>query len=262
MSAGPETMARSVPNPRRSSRVQSVARAAALLRAIATAPGSQATVARLADTCALNRATAWRILHTLEADRLVAHDRASGLFSIGTGLLDLARPAGPDGLLRAAQPVLARLAMQTGETAALAVVRPDGLVYVEEAVPSAIVSATWRSRRVPLHATSTGKALLAFSEHSAVAWMIESPLTAYTTSTITDPHELEDELRRTRTRGYGVCRGEYEESAFGVSAPVFDLTGEPFAVVSIWGPEGRVSDARFDALGVLAVEAARTLSAV
>jgi DNA-binding IclR family transcriptional regulator len=190
---------------------------------------------------------------------MVEHDRSSGLFSLGHGLIELARPAGLEALLRSAQPVLARLALQTGETAALAVITSEGLVYVDEAVPSAIVSATWRTRRVPVHATSTGKALLAFSSRSAVAWMIESPLTAYTTTTITDPEELEEELTRTRTRGYGVCRGEYEATAFGVSAPVLNAAGEPVAVVSIWGPEGRVGDERFEALGRLALEAARSL---
>jgi len=244
----------------RSSRVQSVERAVALLRALAAAPGGRASATELADACGLNRATAWRILHTLAAHRLVSFDKPSGQFAIGHGLVELARPAGLDGLLRAAQPVLARLALQTGETAALAVVRAEGLTYVDESVPSAIVAATWRGRRVPLHATSTGKALLAFADRASVRWMIESPLTAYTTTTITDQAELEEELVRTRERGFGVCRGEYEATAFGVSAPVLSAAGEPMAIVSIWGPEGRVGDARFEALGALTVEAARALS--
>jgi len=248
------------PGVARSSRVQSIERAVALLRALASSPGAQSTVSELAELCGLNRATAYRILHTLEADRLVARDIPSGKLSIGTGLMELARPAGLEGLIRSAQPVLARLAMQTGETAALAIVRAEGLIYVDEAVPPAIVSATWRGRRVPLHATSTGKALLAFSTGPTVAWMTESPLTAYTTTTITDPAELKEELMRTRAQGYGVCRGEYEATAYGVSAPVLNAAGEPVAVVSIWGPKGRVGDERFAALGALAVEAARTLS--
>ena len=259
MSAGRSQSVRPTTIVRSSSRVQSVQRAAALLRALAAAPGGRSSAPELADACGLNRATAYRILHTLAEDRLVTFEKKSGSFAIGPGLLELARPAGVEGLLRSARPVLARLALQTGETAAVAVVRNEGLTYVDEVAPSAIVAASWRGRVVPLHATSTGKALLAFSERAAVRWMLEDPLTAYTATTVTDAAELEAELEQTRVRGYGVCRGEYDATAFGVSAPVLGASGQPVAVLSIWGPEGRVGDEQFGTLGALVAEAAAGL---
>ncbi len=53
-----------------------------------------------------------------------------------------------------------------------------------------------------------------------------------------------------------MCRGEYEASTWGVSAPVLDRAGRPLAVLSIWGPASRVTDAGFEALGTLARDAA------
>ena len=53
-----------------------------------------------------------------------------------------------------------------------------------------------------------------------------------------------------------MCRGEYEESAYGVSAPILDAARRPVAVVSVWGPQDRVNDSRFDALGALVRDAA------
>jgi DNA-binding IclR family transcriptional regulator len=246
--------------PTRSTRVQSVDRAVALLRAVAAASGPSATVTALAATCGLNRATAWRILTTLEAHGLVVVDRETGRYRIGFGIVELAGAAGVEALIQSAHPVLERLSRQTGETAALAVVRGRGLTYVDEVAPVAIVSATWRGRTVPLHATSTGKALLGFSDPADVTQMTGPRLRRFTDATITAQAALRAELRRTRERGYGICRGEYESSAWGVSAPVLDSAGRPLAVLSVWGPANRVTDARFEALGELAVDAARSIA--
>ncbi|MFT4085253.1 MAG: IclR family transcriptional regulator [Nocardioides sp.] len=245
---------------RRTGRVQSVDRAAALLRAVATASGPEATVAAIAARCELNRATAWRILVTLEASRLVACDRRTGRWTIGGGLLELAGAGGVDALIRSAGPTLARVSRQTGETAALAVMRADRLTYVAEEVPSAVVAASWRDRAVPLHATSTGKALLAFLPAGDAGELLGSRLRRYTETTITDQSDLEADLEETRRRGYGTCRGEFEESAYGVSAPVLDAGGHPIALLSIWGPRERLTPDRFDVLGEIAREAARGLA--
>ena len=145
-------------HPPRASRVQSVDRAVRLLHAVAAASGSQATVTSLAAACGLNRATAWRILMTLEAAGMVRADRGTGQYAIGLALVELARSAGVDALAASAHVVLERLSRQTGETAALAAVRGGGLTYVDEVAPSAIVAVSgWRGRVVPLHATSTGQ---------------------------------------------------------------------------------------------------------
>lgn len=244
----------------RSARVQSVDRAVALLRAVAAASGAGATVTALAATCELNRATAWRILMTLEAHGMVVADRQTGRYRIGFGIVELAGSAGVDALVQAAHPVLERVCLQTGETAALAVVRSDTLTYVDEVGPTAIVAATWRGRSVPLHATSTGKALLAFSDPGDVARMTGPKLARYTDTTITSQAKLRSELELTREQGFGVCRGEYESSAWGVSAPVLDSSGQPLAVLSIWGPANRVPETRFDALGELARDAANGIA--
>lgn len=249
---------------RTSGRVQSVERAAALLRAVATANGTAASATALAEAVGLNRTTAWRILSTLEEQRLLRLDRATGWYSLGFGLVDLAGQAGGTSLAHAAQSVLRGIAGRTGETAALAVQRGGALTYVAEALGSAIVSVTWQGQSVPLHATSTGKVLLAFSTPDEAEALLDLPrggrLQRYTATTITSRAALRKELDRTRERGYSVCRGELEESAWGVSAPVLDAAGRPVAVVSIWGPPERITARRFAPLGELAVAGAVELA--
>ncbi|MGD9959350.1 IclR family transcriptional regulator [Nocardioides sp.] len=230
-------------------------RAVALLRAVATATGAQSTAPALAEACDLNRATAWRILSTLETHGMVSCDRATGRWSIGLTVAEIAGNVGIEGLIATAHAVLERLAALTGETAALAVVRGEGLTYVDEVAPTAIVSAKWLGRSVPLHATSTGKALLAFLSEKEVERLLPRELTAHTATTITDRNELLEELALTREQGYGVCRGELESSLYGVSAPALDRDGRPIAVISIWGPGVRVTEARFATLGALTAQA-------
>jgi DNA-binding IclR family transcriptional regulator len=243
----------------RTPRVQSVDRAMLLLRAVAAAEPEDSTAARLAEACGLNRATAWRILHTLEVHDVVSADRETGRWSIGVALVDMAQSAGTDTILALARPGLERLSLQTGETAALAVWRLGGLTYVDEVVPPAIVAATWLGQTVPLHATSTGKVLLAFGDPHVVPRLPRRGLEKFTASTVTSASVLDEQIDAARANGFATCRGEYEASAWGVSAPVVDSAGRLLAVLSIWGPGTRVTDARLEVLGPLVAAAAATL---
>ena len=103
------------------SRIQSVDRAVDLLLALAAALPAESTAPALARACGLNRATAWRLLKTLQVRGLVALDEATGRYSIGPTAVELGNAAGPDALVAAAHPVLERTCAQTGETASLAV---------------------------------------------------------------------------------------------------------------------------------------------
>src|SRR3954468_13724264 len=91
-------------------RVQSVARAAELLKALGDGGAAEATVFDLADRCGLNRSTAWRILATLEESGLVERDPRTGLYGVGYALVALAAPAGHEPLRPRAPPLLRALA--------------------------------------------------------------------------------------------------------------------------------------------------------
>jgi len=244
----------------RASRVQSVDRAVWLLRAVADAGSGGAATVALAEVCGLNRATAWRILSTLESHGLVVSDRASGHWRLGPGLVDIARSVGSEVVLRDVHEILEHVALQTGETAALAVMRNGALTYVDEVAPDAIVSASWSGQPVSLHATSTGKVVLAWSTEKELARLMPRRLTRYTAATITDRAALLADLDLTRERGYATCRGEFDASAWGVSAPVLLGMGALQAVLSIWGPPPRVVPERFPALGAIAVKAAQRMA--
>jgi DNA-binding IclR family transcriptional regulator len=116
-------------------RVQSVDRAVALLRAIATTPHPQ-TAWELARACGINRSTAWRLLQTLERHGMVERDERTQRYGIGYTAQQLAAAAGYDALARRARPILQRLADDTGGSVMLAAARTFSLVYVDQVDPT------------------------------------------------------------------------------------------------------------------------------
>lgn len=247
-----------VPRADRATNVQSVQRAVALLRAIADSD-SGALAGDLAQSCGLNRATVWRVLKTLEDEGMVTMLRPSGRYVVGPTAIEIGAAGGREALLAQARPLLRRACEASGETASLAVLEPAGLTYVEEVTPPSVVAASWLGRTVSLHGTSTGKVLLAWSAAAQVEHVLAGPLTAHTPTTIVDPGTLRLELAQIRERGFACCRGEFEATAFGVSAPVLDGRGRVTAVVSLWGPQTRIGEDRWPELGRVVTDLARGL---
>jgi len=242
----------------RAKTIQSVDRAAALIKAIADSPHSP-TVNELAHLCGLNRSTTWRLLATLDSHGLIDRDPISQRYSLGYAFLRMAAGVEVDPLVRRGRPVLERLAQETAETANLAVARRFSLVYVDQVDPPHVMAPNWFGRTVPLHATSTGKAYLAFLPEEEQEAVLPRRLERYTPTTVTDRRKLGEELAAARRDGYAICVGELEESLFGASAPVLSEHGRPVAIVSVWGTEHRLPRERLPEVGPQAVEAAAEL---
>jgi DNA-binding IclR family transcriptional regulator len=239
----------------RAKTIQSVDRAAALIKAIADSPHNP-TVNELAATCGLNRSTTWRLLATLDSHGLIERDPISQRYSLGYAFLRIAAGADVDPLVRRGRPVIERLARETGEATNLAVARRFSLVYVDQVDPPHVMAPNWYGRTVPLHATSTGKAYLAFLPEDEQEAVLPRRLERYTATTVTDRRRLGEELSAARRDGFAICVGELEESLFGASAPVLSEQGRPVAIVSVWGTEHRLPRERLAEVGGQVVEAA------
>lgn len=238
--------------------IQSVDRAAALLKEIADSP-RPSTVAELAGVCGLNRSTTWRLLATLDSHGLVERDPVSHRYSVGYAFLRIAAAAEHDPVVHRAHPVLEQLALDTGEAVNLAIAKRFNLVYVDQVDPPQIMAPNWLGRTVPLHATSSGKAFLAHLGEEERNAVLGNRLERFTGTTITSRRALQCELEGVRRDGYAVCIGELEESLFGASAPVLSEQGRPLAVVSVWGPEHRVPRERLPEIGRLTRAAAEQI---
>jgi DNA-binding IclR family transcriptional regulator len=216
--------------------VGSVARALALLDALAEGP---AGVNALARRIGVNPSSASRLLATLERGGLVERD-PGGPYRLGLHLVALAdRVLARLDVRELARPHLRALAETTGETATLSVPSGGEAVTVDF-VPgaSSVVSMARVGRPSVGHATAVGKVALAFGGAEP------GPLDAYTERTITDPARLAAELERVRERGWAAAEGEREPDLHALAAPVLGRGGALEALLGLQGPAARLTAER------------------
>jgi IclR family acetate operon transcriptional repressor len=225
----------------RSARVGSVARAVALLEALAAEPEGLG-VSALARRIGVDTSTASRLLATLEEGGLVRRS-GRGPFRLGLRLLALADAVSEGLEVRdAAAPVLRELVAATGETATLSVPGAGAAVTVDFVSGRGDVVTRARLGRpsVP-HATAVGKVLLAFDRGRPLP---QAPLTRFTERTIADPEALALQLASVRRRGWAEAIGERDRDLNAIAAPVFARDGSLAAIVGVQGPAGRLTRTR------------------
>src|SRR3984893_15172486 len=123
-------------------RIQAVDRAIVLLKAVA-ASATPPTVLELARRCGINRATAWRLLRTLELHGLVDRDVVTQRYTVGYGATVIASAVTDDALVRRVRPLLSDLCLRTGEVVTLAVARRVNLVYTDQVEPPNMMGPSW-----------------------------------------------------------------------------------------------------------------------
>jgi DNA-binding IclR family transcriptional regulator len=242
-------------------RIQAVDRAIALLKSVA-ASATPPTVLELARECKINRSTAWRLLRTLEHHGLVDRDPITQRYTVGYGAISVAAAVTDDTLVRRVRPLLTKLAATTGESVTLAVAKRFNLVYVDQVDPPNVMVPNWLDKPLPLHATSGGKAFLAWLGPDERDAILPGELQRYTPHTITDRAKLERELAEVRTTGYALCAREYEEFSSGASAVVLNTHQYPIAVINVWGPAPRNPVKRLHEIGRAAVTTAEEVRAL
>lgn len=207
--------------------------------------GPELGVSELARAIGLTKATAHRLLASLRNREFVAQDPATRRYRLGMRMWELGAIARASmDWLAEAKPELEVLAAQIGETAHLAVLDDDQVLYVEKVesvhslrMPSQV------GRRLPAHCTGVGKALIAFLPEDRLSAVIaHRGLPRFTAHTITDPVALNAALETIRANGYATDNEEIEEGLRCIGAPVRDHTGAVIAAISIAGPASRLPE--------------------
>jgi DNA-binding IclR family transcriptional regulator len=150
------------------------------------------------------------LLRTLVARGWVETDRRGTGYSIGVrALLVGTSYLDRDPVIRAATRVLEELRAEVNETVHLARLDGPDVVYLASRESAHQLRLTSRvGRRLPAHATSLGKALLAQRSDEEVDEILPAELAAITPQTLVDRKALFADLAATRERGYAVERGE------------------------------------------------------
>jgi DNA-binding IclR family transcriptional regulator len=239
--------------------VQSVDRALTILEVLARV--GEAGVTEIAGELGVHKSTAFRLVTTLEAHRLVEQTTERGRYRLGVGVLRLAgaTTARLD-LVQEARPLCRQLAAETGETVNIAVLSESSALYLDQiAGSSALQPHNWVGQHIPLHATSNGKVLLSGLDDAAVKELLGT-LSRYTDATITKKGRLREELALVREQGYAVAVDELEQGLTAVAAPIRNAHGDVVASMSVSGPTFRLSEDRVEDVVRLLVDAAAEVS--
>jgi len=203
----------------------------------------------ISERAGLNKTTTHRLLQALSSEAMVERDESNSTYRLGVGMMALGVQALSSSDLRLrVRPMLKRLARESGETATLEVPIDDSMLILDEVASSHFIGAAGNvGTRWPLHATSTGKALIAFDEQ--VMARLGADLPSLTKSTIVRRADLEKQIISIRQRGFAESVDELEYGFSGVGTVIRGGLGEILGTLSICGPTQRMGDSRRARLG-------------
>lgn len=217
-------------------------KALAVLEAI-TAQAQPVGLPDLSARLDLPRQTVHRVLMQLEAAGLIVRDPSRDRFSVGPRFSMLALAAlqthNQAAPIRA---ILQALVDEIEETCNIGALDGMQFVYLER------VECQWSLRvhlqagsRVPAHCTSGGKVMLAHLDERVRAMLFRNvKLKAFTSRTITQVGELEQELADIRERGFALNNQEFTDGVVGMAVPIRSREGRMLAALALHGPLPRL----------------------
>jgi DNA-binding IclR family transcriptional regulator len=240
--------------------VQSVDRALSVLEILAT--HGEAGVTEVAAELGVHKSTAFRLVAVLESRGFVEQLADRGKYRLGFGVVRLAGAAAAQlDIAREGRRICEALAADLGETVNIAILDGDRAVNVSQARgPAALSTHNWVGQSTPLHATSSGKVLLAHAPDAVRKGVLSRELQRFTPATITDPEVLQQHLDRIVDDGWGSTVEEYEVGLNAVAAPVRGADGDVIAALSVSGPSFRMESEEFGRLAGRVVSGADELS--
>ncbi len=201
----------------------------------------------LSEAAGLPVSTLHRIITVLRRHGLVTQDPQSKRYRLGYGAIDLGRRAAAVLSIRqVANPIMRRLAEQTGETVVLTVVNDtrDRAVCIERVESRHDLRLHLEvGEQSYLHAGASSKVLLAYLPPSDVVDLVRRvglPILAH--NTIRDLSALQEEMEKIRKQGYAYSREETDSGAWGVAVPILDPEQRAVAGLGIAAPTSRHTD--------------------
>jgi DNA-binding IclR family transcriptional regulator len=247
--------------PMKTPSVPALERTLAILELLA---GSRAglTLPEIAKELQLPKSSVHCLLITLERHRYLNRNERTSRYMFGTKLFSLGNMSLSGLRVRqVAAPHMYTLMERAGLTVHLAVLEGYEAVLVEKAEPPGLFKlATWLGKRMDVHCTSLGKALIAHLPDEVLTQLVrERGLPRHNDNSIASLKKLKEELQRTREAGYSVDDEEDEIGYRCIGAPIFDEAGQVTAALSISGTILQVFE---DNSPALAKEVRQTAAAI
>jgi DNA-binding IclR family transcriptional regulator len=245
------------------SRIQSVARALAILDALAEARRELA-LHEIAERLALPKSTTHGLISTLRDFGYVEQCAFTAKYKLGLRLFEVGSVVALGWDVRTiAAPYIEKLLEEMRETVHLVILDKYEVLYIDKRESSeSLRIASQVGMRLPAHCTGVGKVLLAhLSPQDRREVIAAKGLPRYTRNTLTDAASLEAELSRIREQGYSIDNEEIMDSLKCVAAPIRDQSGKVISAISLSGPISRMQGERFQTALKLVTKTAAEISA-
>jgi IclR family acetate operon transcriptional repressor len=222
---------------------RAVKRALSLVNAIAEA-GGEAALTDLSARTGLPVSTCHHLLKTLIDCGYAAQVPGKKLYVLGMRFIQLSHACVNSDLPRRAQPFLEAISEATGETVHLAALQGNAIVTValREARHAIRVDAGGVGKLEAPHATSIGKAILAWLPENEIRRVLASGMARFTEYTITALPELLESLRQVRREGFALDEEEYIPGVICIGAPIRDQAGAVIGAISASMPKMRATE--------------------
>lgn len=210
----------------------------------------------------LHKSTAFGLVSTLEAYRLLEQDQESGKYRLGIELFRLGSKVNID-LRGIVAPYLDKLVSICGETVNFVIPDGDSVVYLEKKEsPHSIRIATALGQREPLYRTATGKAILAkLPPEAALDILRRTKFERMTGKTLLSVADVQRELVEIRRRGYAEDNEELEYGLVCLGVALVDSTGRPVGAISVSGPAFRMTPENRKSFAQCLIDCGRQISA-
>jgi DNA-binding IclR family transcriptional regulator len=244
---------------------QTIRRAIRALKLVATQPAAGIRLVDFAQQMQLERPTAHRLLKALTAEGMLTQHPDSRRYNLGSLLFELGLAASHQFNLRdICQPVLKKLAEQTGDTAFLFVRSSDDAVCIS------VVQGTYPIQtpavpvggRQPLGVNAGGLALLSALPLSEVKQIIEATEPRLSIYADLDGVQILEHWTRARKVGYALIANRAVPGVTAVGLPIISGAGLPIAAVTVAATSSRMVAARVDEILPLLKNAARDVASL
>ncbi|MEO8127891.1 MAG: IclR family transcriptional regulator [Bryobacteraceae bacterium] len=239
-----------------------VARALVILEALA-ASRKGLTLSQIVRAAKVPRSSAYYIMNTLEHSGYVFRSSPRARYTFTPKLFAMAnRSVIGLGLREQALPFLRELAEHSQLTVHAAVISQDDVVLIEKVAPSGYPPLpTWVGKRLPIHCTGAGKALMSYMPQEQLEHHFRQGFIRYNDNTIVSPARMKLELERIRANGFAFDDEEETVGLRCIGAPLFDGGEQPVAAISIAGTIAEINDENLNDLARMVKNTAQAISA-
>lgn len=221
-------------------------------------------VTELAAELDVNKSTAYRILDTLRKYNMTEQKKVSSKYKLGPAILQLSEQLYKNlNIISIAKPYMLKLVEETGESVHLCILSNDSAVVIEQIMTSSRLSVNAKiGNSEPLHSSSVGKCLLAFSKEDVRKQILNRMvLEKYNERTISDKEGLVVELDKVRKQGFAVDDREMTNEIRCLAVPVFNHKGEAIYSLGLSGPVSRMTKMKMEKMISLLMRAGKIISA-